>query len=142
MVPLEWFPAINAGLNATAAVLLAVGYAAIRRRQISRHRRFMLSALTISALFLVSYLYYHAHAGTTRFAGDGWVRPVYFAILGTHTVLAAVILPLVAVTVSRALRSRFPEHRRIARITLPAWVYVSITGVVVYVMLYHIYPGR
>jgi putative membrane protein len=142
MIPLEWFPAINAGLNATAAVLLAIGYAAIRRRQILRHRRLMLSALATSALFLVSYLYYHAHAGATRFAGEGWIRPLYFAILGTHTLLAVVILPLVAVTLYRALRSRFPEHRRIARITLPAWVYVSVTGVVVYVMLYHVYPSR
>lgn len=142
MIPLEWFPTINAGLNGTATILLAVGYSAIRRRRITLHRGLMLSALATSTLFLVSYLYYHAHAGATRFTGEGWIRPLYFAILGTHTILAVVILPLVTVTLYRALRRRFPEHRRVARITLPVWVYVSVTGVVVYWLLYHAYPSR
>ncbi|MDR7419558.1 MAG: DUF420 domain-containing protein [Armatimonadota bacterium] len=142
MIPLEWFPTINAGLNGAAAALLATGYAAIRRRRIAVHRRLMLTAVATSALFLVSYLYYHAQAGTTRFAGQGWIRTLYFAVLATHTALAAVILPLAVTTLSRALRGRFLEHRRIARVTLPVWIYVSVTGVVVYLMLYHIYPSR
>jgi putative membrane protein len=142
MIPLSWFPTINACLNAACAVLLVFGYASIRRRRIARHRRIMLSAVGTSAVFLASYLYYHAHSGATRFAGEGWVRPLYFSILSTHTVLAAAILPLVIVTVIRALRGRFADHRRIARVTLPVWLYVSVTGVVVYVLLYHIYPSR
>lgn len=102
----------------------------------------MLSALGISALFLVSYLYYHAHSGATRFAGQGWIRPVYFLILLSHTVLATAIVPLVGITLHRALRGRFPQHRRIARFTFPLWLYVSVTGVLVYLMLYHLYPSR
>ena len=141
-MPLSWLPVINACLNATSALLLAAGFAAIRRRQIGRHRRLMLSAVAASGIFLASYLYYHAHIGTTRFAGVGWIRPVYFAILGTHTVLAASILPLVGVTLYRALRQQFPIHQRIARVTLPLWLYVSVTGVIVYVLLYHLYPSR
>jgi putative membrane protein len=142
MIPLSWFPTINACLNAACAVLLGFGYASIRRRRIDRHRRIMLTAVGTSVVFLASYLYYHVHAGATRFAGEGWTRPAYFAILGTHTVLAAVILPLVIVTVVRALRGRFADHRRIARVTLPLWMYVSVTGVVVYLLLYHVYPSR
>lgn len=142
MVPLSWLPALNACLNAASALFLAAGFAAIRRKRVKVHRRLMLSALATSGLFLVSYLYYHAHAGTTRFAGVGWSRPVYFAILGSHTVLAVAILPLVGVTLARALRRRFSLHRRIARVTLPLWLYVSVTGVVVYAMLYHLYPSR
>jgi putative membrane protein len=142
MVPLSWLPAINACLNAASALLLAAGFAAIRRRQVTRHHRLMLAAVATSGVFLVSYLYYHAHAGMTRFAGVGWIRPIYFAILGTHTVLAVVILPLVGVTLYRALRGQFPVHRRIARVTLPLWFYVSVTGVVVYLLLYHLYPSR
>jgi uncharacterized membrane protein YozB (DUF420 family) len=141
-MPLSWFPALNAGLNAASALLLAAAYAAIRRRRIALHRRLMLSALAASVLFLASYLYYHAHAGTTPFAGTGWARLAYFGILGSHTVLAAVILPLVFVTLSRALRGQYPRHRRIARVTLPLWFYVSVTGVAVYVMLYHLFPSR
>jgi uncharacterized membrane protein YozB (DUF420 family) len=140
MPPLEWFPTINACLNGVAALLLAGGYAMIRRRRTVAHRRLMLAALTVSTLFLSSYLYYHAHAGATRFAGAGWVQPVYFVILGSHTVLAVAILPLVCITVMRALRGRFQDHRRIARWTLPAWLYVSVTGVVVYLLLYHFFP--
>jgi len=133
---------VNAALNGLSATLLAAGYAAIRRRNIPLHRRLMLGAVTASATFLVSYLYYHAHAGVTRFAGTGAARPAYFAVLLTHTTLAAVIVPLVVVTVYRALRERFASHRRIARWTLPLWLYVSVTGVVVYTMLYHLYPSR
>jgi uncharacterized membrane protein YozB (DUF420 family) len=142
MPPLEWFPTINACLNGIAALLLAGGYAMIRRRRIAAHRRFMLAALTASAFFLASYLYYHAYEGTTPFAGAGWIRPVYFAILGSHTVLAAAIVPLVSITVMRALRGRFQHHRRIARWTLPAWLYVSVTGVVIYLLLYRLSPGH
>lgn len=141
-MPLHWFPTINAGLNTASAVLLVLGYAAIRGGRRGVHHRLMVSAVAASAVFLVSYLYYHAQAGTTRFAGAGIVRPVYLAILGSHTVLAALVLPLVAVTLYRALRSRLREHRRVARITLPVWLYVSVSGVVVYLMLYHIFPGR
>lgn len=101
----------------------------------------MLSAIGTSTLFLASYLYYHAHAGTTRFAASGWVRPVYFFILLTHTVLAIVIVPLVVVTVYRALRGDFLRHRRIARVTLPVWLYVSVTGIAVYLMLYQFFPA-
>ncbi len=142
MVPLSWLPVSNAFLNATSALLLAAGFAAIRRRHVAWHHRLMLSAVATSAAFLASYLYYHAHAGTTRFAGTGWSRPIYFAILGSHTILAAVILPLVSMTLFRALREQFPAHRRIARVTLPLWLYVSVTGVVVYLMLYHLFPSR
>lgn len=142
MIPLAWLPRLNAGLNALSAVLVTAAYRAIRRKQVDRHRRLMLSALGTSALFLASYLYYHAHAGATRFAGTGASRPVYFTILASHTVLAAAIVPLVGVTLYRALRGRFALHRRIARITLPLWLYVSVTGVLVYLMLYHLYPSR
>jgi putative membrane protein len=142
VIPLAWLPHVNAALNALSAALLGAGFAAIRRRNIPLHRRLMLSAVTASATFLVSYLYYHAHAGVTRFAGTGAARPAYFAILSTHTVLAALIVPLVGVTLYRALRRRYPLHRRIARWTLPVWLYVSVTGVVVYAMLYHLYPSR
>jgi len=142
VIPLAWLPHVNAALNALSAALLGAGFAAIRRRNIPLHRRLMLSAVAASATFLVSYLYYHAHAGVTRFAGAEAARPAYFAILFTHTVLAALIVPLVGVTLYRALRRRFPLHRRIARWTLPVWLYVSVTGVVVYTMLYHLYPSR
>jgi uncharacterized membrane protein YozB (DUF420 family) len=133
---------VNAALNGLSAALLTAGFAAIRRRNIPWHRRLMLGAVTASGVFLISYLYYHAHAGVTRFAGTGAARPVYFGILVTHTTLAAVIVPLVAITLYRALRERFTTHRRVARWTLPLWLYVSVTGVVVYTMLYHLYPSR
>ncbi len=130
-------PTLNAALNATSAVLLALGFAFIRRGRWKVHRAFMLSAFATSTAFLVSYLYYHAQVGTTPFAGQGWVRPVYFTILLTHTVLAVAVVPLALVTLARALRARFDRHRRIARWALPLWLYVSVTGVVVYLMLYH-----
>ena len=129
-------PAFNAALNATSAVLLAAGYVLIRRGRRLAHERVMLAALASSALFLTSYLVYHAQVGSVRFRGQGTVRSVYFTILLTHTVLAAVIVPLVAMTVVPALRERFDRHRRLARITLPLWAYVSVTGVVIYWMLY------
>ena len=132
-------PAVNAFLNATSAVFLLLGYSAIRRLEIERHRFWMLCAAGTSTLFLVSYLTYHARVGSVRFPGQGPVRVLYFAILGTHTLLAAVVLPLALRTLYLGLRRRDDRHRRIARWTLPIWLYVSITGVVVYVMLYQIY---
>ena len=129
-------PALNACLNATSAVLLATGYVLIRRGRRVAHKRVMLAALASSALFLTSYLAYHAQVGSVRFQGQGPVRTVYFTILLTHTVLAAVIVPLVGMTVVPALRERFDRHRRLARVTLPLWGYVSVTGVVIYWMLY------
>ncbi len=138
MLALADLPGVNATLNATTAVLLAIGYRLIRRGHRRAHRAVMLSAFCLSLLFLVSYVWYHAHAGTTRFAGSGWIRPVYFAILLSHTVLAAAIVPLVLVTLTRALRSDFPKHARLARWTLPVWLYVSVTGVVIYGMLYRL----
>lgn len=129
-------PALNAVLNATSAVLLGAGFAAIRGRRIAVHRSLMIGALCCSVLFLASYLVYHAQVGSVPYRGTGWTRTAYFAILLTHTILAAVIVPMVALTVGRALRGRFDRHAAIARITLPLWMYVSVTGVVIYFMLY------
>ncbi|MFB3828805.1 MAG: DUF420 domain-containing protein [Bryobacteraceae bacterium] len=129
-------PALNAALNALSAVLLVAGFVLIRRRRKSAHRRVMLAAFASSVLFLISYLVYHYQAGTVRFQGTGTIRGVYFAILGTHTVLAAAVPPLAIVTLLGGLRGRFDRHRRIARWTLPIWLYVSVTGVAVYWMLY------
>lgn len=131
------FPVINATLNGLSAVLLLTGYQFIRRGRMAAHRAVMIAALVSSSLFLTSYLYYHAHVGSVRFQGQGWIRPVYYTILTTHTTLAIVILPLVIITLSRALRQRFDKHRAIARWTFPLWLYVSVTGVVIYFMLYH-----
>ena len=142
MIPLTALPALNAVLNGTSAVLLTAGWLAIRRRQVRVHRACMVGAFTTSALFLVSYVTYHLQVGTTRFPGQGWVRPLYLGILGTHTVLAVAVVPLVLRTLYLASRGRFVEHRRIARWTLPIWFYVSVTGVVVYWMLYHPGSGR
>lgn len=136
-------PALNAALNSASALLLAGGYLFIRRRNVPAHRACMLAAFGVSVLFLISYLTYHYQVGSVPFGGRGWVRPVYFAILLTHTVLAAAIVPLALITLYRALKERFDRHRRIARWTLPLWLYVSVTGVVVYLMLYRIYgPAR
>lgn len=131
-------PALNATLNGAATVCLAAGWLAIRRRRIAVHRACMLAAFATSSAFLVSYLVYHYHVGSKPFGGQGALRAVYFLILITHVVLAATIVPLSLVTLSRALARRFDRHRRIARITLPIWLYVSVTGVVVYVMLYRL----
>ena len=140
MIPLSAFPTINAALNATSAVLLVTGYVFIRRRNILAHKACMASAFLVSLLFLASYLYYHYHHGATSFPGTGWVRIVYFSILIPHTILAAAIVPLALVTLYRAWRGQFDRHKRIARWTLPIWLFVSVTGVVIYLMLYHLYP--
>jgi uncharacterized membrane protein YozB (DUF420 family) len=129
-------PALNAALNGVATVFLVAGYAFIRARNIAAHRASMLAAVTASALFLVSYLVYHAHAGSKPFQGTGPVRAVYFFILITHIVLAAAIVPMVLVTLARALKQRFDRHAAIARRTFPIWLYVSVTGVIIYLMLY------
>lgn len=131
-------PAVNAFLNATSAVLLVTGFAFIRRRQVVAHLTCMLSAFGVSTLFLISYVVYHYHAGSRPFTGQGIVRPVYFVLLLTHILLAAVIVPLALTTIWRAWRGDFARHRRIARWTLPIWLYVSVTGVVIYWMLYHL----
>ena len=128
-------PHLNACLNASTFVLLTTGFFFIRRKRIIAHRNCQLAALSASVLFLISYIVYHAHHGVTRFAGQGIARPLYFTILGTHTFLAVVIIPFVFVTVRRAMRRDFLRHRAIARWTFPIWLYVSITGVVVFVFL-------
>jgi uncharacterized membrane protein YozB (DUF420 family) len=133
-------PALNAALNLTSAVLVLLGYRAIRRLQIERHRKLMLSAAAVSALFLVSYLTYHAQVGSVGFTAQGIPRAIYFAVLISHTILAVAALPLVLRTLYLGWKRRDDRHRRIARWTLPIWLYVSVTGVVVYVMLYHLYP--
>ena len=129
-------PALNATLNATSAILLTTGWILIRRGRIAQHRAVMIAAVCTSALFLISYLVYHAQVGSVRFTKQGPIRAVYFTILLTHTVLAAAIVPLVLVTLTRGLRARYERHRRIARWTMPLWLYVSVTGVIVYLMLY------
>jgi len=131
--------ALNASLNGASAVLLAGGYAAIRSGKIAVHKAFMIAAFCVSSAFLASYLVYHYRVGHVPFQGQGWVRPVYFVLLLTHTVLAVVIVPMILVTLRRAWLERFDRHRIIARWTLPLWFYVSVTGVVVYLMLYQIY---
>ncbi len=142
-VPAQYaiYPVIDAALNATSAVLLLVGWSFIRRGRMAAHRAMMIAALISSSLFLAFYLYFHAHVGSVRFQGQGWSRPVYFTILISHTLLAVAIVPLVIITLSRALRQRFDRHRIIARWTFPLWMYVSVTGVIVYVMLYHLFAS-
>ena len=132
-------PALNATLNGISAILLTAGYAAIRRGRPDLHKRCMLAALTTSALFLVSYVVYHLNMGSRPFAGQGPIRAIYFAILITHVILAAAILPLALTTAARGLLSQYDRHVRIARWTLPIWLYVSVTGVVIYLMLYQLY---
>lgn len=136
MISITELPALNATLNGVSAALLAGGFLSILNRKILLHKIFMLSAFFTSTVFLVSYLTYHAHVGSVRFNHFGWIRPVYFSILLTHTILAALIVPLVLVTLSRALKGKFEKHKKIARWTLPLWFYVSVTGVVIYWMLY------
>jgi putative membrane protein len=130
---------LNAVLNATAFVLLVAGFIFIKRKQVAAHRACMISALIVSALFLLSYLTYHYHVGEVRFSGTGWVRPLYFLILIPHVTLAGVIVPLALVTAYFALKTRFPTHKKIARWTWPLWIYVSVTGVIIYFMLYQLY---
>ncbi len=141
VLSISGLPTVNAILNGTSAVLLVIGYYFIRRRRWRIHRAFMLAAFVVSTLFLISYLIYHAHVGSMPFRGQGWIRPVYYAILISHVVLAAAMVPLALVTLAQAFRGRFARHRGIARWTLPIWLYVSVTGVLVYVMLYHLDPG-
>jgi putative membrane protein len=136
----EWLAPLDAFLNASAALLLLAGYLAIRRGKVRLHRGCMISAFSVSAVFFISYCIYHYHVGDVRFAGQGIIRPVYFSILSTHIVFAAAIVPLALLTLGRALRGRFARHRRIARWTWPIWMYVSITGVIVYLMVYKLYP--
>ena len=129
-------PAVNASLNALSGVLLLVGYTLIRQRRIAWHRAVMLAAFATSSLFLICYVVYHAQVGSVPFARQGFVRPLYFSILISHVVLAATVPPLAIVTLTRGLKGRYPQHRRIARWTFPIWMYVSVTGVLVYVLLY------
>lgn len=136
MIDYTLLPTVNAGLNSAATLFLATGWYFIRRRQIAQHRACMLGAFAMSALFLASYLVYHANVGSVPYRGGGILRIVYFIILITHVILAAAILPLALMTLSRALARRFDKHRQIARWTLPIWLYVSVTGVVIYGMLY------
>lgn len=131
-------PTLNALLNATSALLLVVGFLRIRKKDVAGHRRVMTAAMATSALFLASYLVYHANVGSVRFTGTGTIRTVYFTILLTHTVLAAVVAPMAIATFVLARRGRFATHRRLARVTLPIWLYVSVTGVAVYWMLYRL----
>ena len=131
--------ALNATLNGTSAVLLAAGYSAIRSGKTALHKKFMVSAFFVSCAFLVSYIVYHYRVGHVAFQGQGWIRPVYFTLLTSHTILAIVIVPMIIVTLRRAFLERFDKHRLIARWTLPLWFYVSVTGVMVYLMLYQIY---
>jgi putative membrane protein len=140
MLALADLPALNAVLNATSAILLSAGYRFIRRRQITAHKRCMLTACATSALFLMSYLTYHYYVGSMPFRGQGWVRPLYFTILISHTTLAATIVPLAIMTLFRAWKADFRKHARLARWTWPIWMYVSVTGVIIYVMLYQLFP--
>ena len=136
-------PALNAALNATSALLLAGGYAAIRAGKMQVHKRFMVSAFWVSVVFLVSYVSYHLRVKqVVLFQGQGWIRPVYFTLLLSHTILAIVIVPLILITLRRAWMEKFDKHRIIARWTLPLWFYVCVTGVIVYFMVYQIYAVK
>jgi uncharacterized membrane protein YozB (DUF420 family) len=131
-------PTVNAILNTASALCLVVGYVFIRQRRIEAHRFAMLAAFTLSALFLVSYLIHHARVGSVPFQGTGFMRVLYFAVLIPHVILAATVVPLAIVTIKRGLSGNFPRHRSIARVTLPVWLYVSLSGVIVYLMLYRL----
>jgi putative membrane protein len=136
----SYLPALNAFLNGTSAVLLTMAFIFIRKKNIAAHKRCMLAAVICSILFLTSYLIYHAHAGATRFVNPAWFRKIYIPLLISHTILAATIVPLIIITLTRAFRERFDKHRKIARWTWPIWMYVSVTGVMIYFILYWIYP--
>jgi uncharacterized membrane protein YozB (DUF420 family) len=136
MISVHDLPAVNASLNATSGLLLLCGYTLMRLRRIALHRAFMIAAFAMSSLFLVCYLVYHAQVGSVPFPRHGFVRPVYFTILISHVVLAATVPPLAVISMTRGLKGRYPQHRRIARWTFPIWMYVSVTGVLVYVLLY------
>jgi len=133
-------PAVNACLNSLSAILLAIGYAFIRRNNVTAHRNCMIGAFLVSTIFLICYLVYHFNAGRTVFKEPAWFRPLYLVLLLSHTVLAVVIVPMVLITLSRALKQRFDRHRQIARWTWPLWMYVSVTGVIIYLLLYQIFP--
>ena len=135
---IAWLPSVNAFLNGTAAVLLVWGYTLIRRKRIETHRKVMQTAFLVSCLFLICYLVYHAQVGSVRFQKTGVIRTVYLSILGTHTILAATVPVLAIITLRRGRAGKYDRHRQIARWTLPVWLYVSVTGVVVYLMLYHL----
>jgi len=137
MIAITDLATVNAGLNATSAILLGTGFYFIKQKNIRAHKVCMVSAVTVSTLFLTSYLIYHYNVGSVRFTKQGWIRDVYFPLLLTHTVLAAVTLPLVLRTLFLATKGRFGQHVRIAKWTFPIWMYVSVTGVVVYLLLYH-----
>lgn len=141
-IPVKDLPMINASLNGLSAILLFVGFLFVRSKKIGAHKGCMVAALVSSTVFLVSYLTYHYYAGATPFQGQGWVRPLYFGVLISHTVLAALVVPLAAFTLHRAWRGQFDRHMKVARWTLPIWLYVSITGVVVYLMLYYLFPAK
>ena len=137
MIGIADLATVNAGLNASAAVLIGAGFYFIKQRKIQAHKTCMLAAMAVSAVFLISYLTYHYNVGSVRFTKQGWIRDIYFPLLITHTVLAAVVLPMALRTLFLAIKGRFANHRRIAKWTFPVWMYVSVTGVVVYLMLYH-----
>src|ERR1051325_6589462 len=132
-------PALNATLNGTSAILLMIAHNRIKQGKIPQHRALMISAFTVSCLFLISYLYYHANAGVVYFGGTGWVRPVYFILLTTHTILAAAVPVIATITLVLGLRGRYSKHRRIAKWTYPIWLYVSVTGVIIYFLLFQLY---
>jgi uncharacterized membrane protein YozB (DUF420 family) len=133
------FPPIDATLNGTTAILLTIGHNFIKRGAVAKHRVMMIAAFITSSVFLGCYLYYHFHVGSVHFRGQGWSRPLYFSILISHTVLAAVVVPMILTTLTFALTNRFDRHRRLARWTYPVWMYVSVTGVIVYLMLYKLF---
>jgi len=135
-------PAVNASLNGLSAVFLAAGFYFIRQKNVPAHKKCMLSAVSCSVLFLICYLTYHLQMGTTRFLKPPWFRPIYLTLLTTHTILAAAIVPLIIITLTRALRERFDKHKKIARWTWPMWMYVSVTGVIIYLLLYQIFPQK
>ncbi len=148
---MDWlniFPHVNAALNATSCILLLIGFYFIMRRNVAKHRACMISASTVSALFLVCYVIHHVirtnvyGLGPTKFTGEGLARPVYFTILTSHTILATLVAPFVIATLWRGLKGNYEKHKRLARYVYPVWLYVSVTGVVVYAMLYHLYPNR
>ncbi len=140
MIPASDLPTVNAALNSLSALFLVVGYLFIRAKKVTAHKACMLSAFASSTLFLISYLFYHYQVGSVPFKGQGGIRTIYFTVLISHTILATAVVPLVLVTLIRALRGNFEKHRRIARWTLPIWLYVSVTGVLVYWMLYWLVP--
>jgi uncharacterized membrane protein YozB (DUF420 family) len=145
---LQIFPHLNAALNATSGLFLILGFYFIMRQRVHEHRFCMLTAASVSGLFLISYIAYHSlrtyyfGLGPTKFTGEGLIRPIYFTILTSHTFLAALVAPFVIVTLRRGLKGRFDAHKKLARLVFPVWLYVSVTGVIVYLLLYQIYPGR